>query len=163
MKQVRYKTCGSCTAEHLESVVYYCNICCKKFTPQIFHDGKPHLLDDEILDLDYSFGFSSGRDGECHSLQLCKECYNTKILPLMRIDPVVGNYIHGPVLADDDGAEAILIPDGFYLVAGVWVELQGYVDRNTLTSFDIDTHPLADGETFINLLNGNVTVRKDIA
>lgn len=160
MKKVTTETCDACSHDHTKALVYVCNICRKEFHAE-FHNDRPFFTD-TVIHLSFSFGYSSNRDGEQHEVDLCEGCYDTHILPLMKINPVVSNFINGLIWQDEDGTVSVNVPRGHYLVNGEWIELDGFVVLDALTPADIQ-HELAEGETLVNLLNGDVTVRRAIA
>lgn len=46
----------------------------------------------EAVEVSVLFGYGSSRDGEEHEAHLCQACYETKLLPLFAISPLIGNY-----------------------------------------------------------------------
>ncbi len=57
---------------------YVCNGCEKDISSR---------TDQEVITIVHTFGYGSPKDLERHELHLCEECYDGKLLQLLKIQP----------------------------------------------------------------------------
>ncbi len=146
MKIMTSKDCSECGHSAHESAVIYCNLCRRVTKLDIREDGKQFIYE-TVVEVQHSFGYHSNRDGERHAFDVCESCYETKILPLMVIDPSLGNFINPSIEGDED----VCVPAGTYLLVSgqrQTFKYASYMKVADVRYVDID-YPLRPGESLV--------------